>query len=286
MSLFGDFLVLHLPRYGLCNKLITWAKAYALCELSSNKMVVRGWAHFSLGVWLRREKSKRWYSGYFRQTSWLKYYLIYFFYQHKTYSDLLQSEYNTFGFDSTPYISDLPKLTPFYEGILREFWGLINKRHIAIANSLETPVIGVHIRRGDFLQSNIETDLDYFKNQISNLRNLLGESYPVILFSDGRADELKELLSLSNVKLCESKNDLVDLLHLSKSKIIITSKGSSFSYWAAFISKAVVIHHPSTWVKECRPNSINSIYFEGIVDFSTSLPPLFVENLNTMDFNN
>ena len=54
-----------------------------------------------------------------------------------------------------------------------------------------------------------------------------------------------KIKKLSNTKFFNSNSDLEDMLILSKSKIIITSCNSTFSYWAAFISNSPVITHPS-----------------------------------------
>ena len=56
---------------------------------------------------------------------------------------------------------------------------------------------------------------------------------------------MEKIKKLSNIKFSNSNTDIEDMLRLSKSKIIITSCNSTFSYWAAFISSSPVITHPS-----------------------------------------
>jgi hypothetical protein len=65
---------------------------------------------------------------------------------------------------------------------------------------------------------------------------------------------------------------MADMLVLSKSKIIITSMGSTFSYWAAFLSDADVINNPLDVHPRLR-NENN--LFEG------TLEDLYKQNSNT-----
>lgn len=272
-----------LPRYGLCNKLLTWAKALILANKTGKKLLVRGWFHFSIGPWLRGETNKRLYNGLLHQTPFFQFWISKLF-QSKAinYQTLLSSPLNTDDFKETPYISDLPILANYYQEIKDAFLSLIKPGQSKAIAKLHAPFIGIHIRRGDYVKIGSTTELDYFKEHILKLRELLEFEAPVTIFTDGKSGELETLLEINNVAIFPSQNDLIDLLVLSKSKILITSKASSYSYWAAFISESVILHHPQTWVKQCRPAAINELFFEGIINWEAKQPELFIENIQNL----
>ncbi len=102
------------------------------------------------------------------------------------------------------------------------------------------------------------------------------------IFSDGLDYELKEILELDQTNRFHNQNDLVDVITLSKSKILMTTKESSYSYWAAFLSDGAVLHHPETWVTQCRDQKTNEIVFDGLINTSEALPDLLLETIKTI----
>ena len=56
-----------LPRGGLGNKLLVWARATVFGALNNLPVVTTGWADVRIGPLLRRERFKRYYFGYFRR---------------------------------------------------------------------------------------------------------------------------------------------------------------------------------------------------------------------------
>ena len=112
----------------------------------------------------------------------------------------------------------------------------------------------------------------------------LGVAVLIIVSSvfNGFEKELKPLLEEPDVYYFKPVNDLVDLLVLSSSKVIITTKASTYSYWAAFISDAIVLHHPKTNVPQCRPDDFNKVHFEGAVDPEKPLPDQLIHELKQL----
>lgn len=266
-------LYLNFPRFGLCNKLLCWANAFVWCKRNNAELVVSGWTHIPIGSILRAEKSLRWYRNFFNNErgNWFN---KIFFYKAKVISSIEEvslDSHKLYKYEATPYISDLPKLSPYREEIKSEFFKMIKRKHLRTFEEIAPPVIGLHIRRGDFLKSGSQTDLSYYSELVERLREISGSELPVTIFTDGYPDELTEVLRLPKVKLFDSVNDLVDLLVLSSSKVLVTTVGSSYSYWAAFISEGVVLHHPTTWIEQCRPQHINKKKFEG--KYTSKNPP-------------
>ena len=97
---------------------------------------------------------------------------------------------------------------------------------------------------------NQRIDLSWYLGLIKNINQITKFKYSIDIFSDGNSKELKELLSIANVRLISSNFALFDLLRLSKGKIIITSL-SSFSMWACFLQKK---DGHSIWYKNSQLN--------------------------------
>ena len=56
-----------IPRCGLGNKMLVWAKACVFAKKHDLPMFTYGWEQFNIGPWLRGEKSNRYYAGYFKK---------------------------------------------------------------------------------------------------------------------------------------------------------------------------------------------------------------------------
>ncbi|QXP80019.1 MULTISPECIES: alpha-1,2-fucosyltransferase [Winogradskyella] len=277
-------LYLKFPRYGLCNKIITWAKAFVWCKENDADLFVKSWVHVPIGSVLRREKAKRWYRNFFITPSMPFLKKIKFFKApiiHSIDDDKIKGN-QYYKFESTPLITDIPLLANYRNEIITSFFEMIEEKHLKTLEQIKSPIIGVHIRRGDFITNGSVLDLTYYIDVINDLRKINGNNLEVVIFSDGHENELLSILELPNVSLFKTVNDLIDLIVLSRSEILVTTKGSSYSYWAGFISDAAVIHHPETWVKECRPEKINTLKYEGVYPEANCWPDLLIKNIKVI----
>jgi hypothetical protein len=66
--------------------------------------------------------------------------------------------------------------------------------------------------------------------------------------------------------MMEGNPDIADLILLSKSRVIVTSATSTFSYWAGFLSEAALIMHPAHIHGSVRPSGCMDKYYEGPFD--------------------
>jgi hypothetical protein len=123
-------------------------------------------------------------------------------------------------------------------------------------------VISVHIRRGDFKFGNPITSLSFFIDAINSIRNVYGDELPVTIFTDAENTEIEDVLKLPAVCLSEEKPDILDILIMSMSRFIILSQSSTFSYWGAFLSDAVILKPHTDWQQYIRSSKINSNYPE------------------------
>jgi hypothetical protein len=138
---------------------------------------------------------------------------------------------------------------------------------------LEAPVIGLHVRMGDYrpLQPGEDfaktgltrTPLGYFIEVIESVRRAHGSRLPVTIFSDGHDHELRELLAIPGVKRARPSSDIVDMLLLGRSRVVVCSAGSTFSYWSAFLADAPVILHPDHIHQSIRSASLGTTFYEG-----------------------
>jgi len=277
-----------LPRAGLGNQLFPLLKAYTFAHLNNLPVLVTNYRQVKIGPWLRGERNKRVYNGFFN------------FEKNRIAAQFDKWKVKNISAEISipePEIKKLESKDVFTKYFLfheiphyaRRFEGLTDNRELVInelnklirpsikkrLEELEPPCIGVHIRMADFKklregekfgkEGATRTPEDYFVKTIQSIRNMYGDNLPVSIFTDGSKKEFSILLQQPKIDFIEGNNDLVDLLLLSKSDIIITSGGSTFSYWAAFLSDAIVIMHPSFSNIKIRPESVDTQY-EGVFD--------------------
>lgn len=274
---------LKFDRYGLCNKIIMWAKAYVFAKNNNAILITSSWFHIPFGNLIRREKTLRVYWSFFnnKKSPFLFNFILKKLPRFSSI-DKQNVRFTKAVFEGIPYVSDLPLLAPYRNEIINSFYNMITKENKLKIENNEFPVIGVHIRRGDFNVNGSATCNEYYINLIEKIRALSDKNLPVTIFSDGFDNELEEILNLKHTKRFKTQNDLVDLVVMSRSEILVTSKGSSYSYWAAFMSNSIVIHHPETWVENCRDKQTNKNIFEGAVKIEEKIPELLISNIRSI----
>jgi hypothetical protein len=114
---------------------------------------------------------------------------------------------------------------------------------------------------------------------LKQIRVKIGWCIPATIYSDGLESELKDILNLPQVELAEQKSDILDLIELSQSRILITSVGSSFSYWASFISKGITINYQKEWRQYIKSDSNDVISLEWYIDYQNDFPSLLVDQI-------
>jgi hypothetical protein len=276
-----------LPHAGLCNQLFSLMKAVVHSNLTGQNFRVCNYNQLKIGPYIRFEKTKRKYNKFFKfqkgllddfMTRFLIYYLI------KRERVIFNPPIN-----SKIAISSLfyhyPHWSNYFEG-LNEYRQMVKKCLFEILNpkilenyhNVSSPEVGLHVRLGDFRKLKIGENFNivgavrtpeyYFIDIIRKLREFNGFDLPITIFTNGYKEDMPELFSLPNVIIPKPNSDIGDLLHLSKSKIIVTSAGSTFSYWAGFLSESPIILHPDYIHKPIR---IDKNLFEGPIDLYLDL---------------
>jgi hypothetical protein len=300
-----------LPKAGLGNMLLVWARAVLFAEINSLPILAPNWQQFRIGPYLRGERDRRDYWFFFHRNNYLSMWselVATYSRPEKHYNpdpvrlDLSSFQENLnnhiFVFNSIPHWSD-------YFEYIRDFQPLIKQKLLkdiraSVLKKIEElpePQIGLHLRMGDFkivqagedfsTLGSMRTPVSWFIRVISCIRNQVGSDVPVTIFSDGHDYEIEELLRLPAVYRAPSNHALSDLLTLSKSRVLITSSGSTFSGWASYLGQCPTIWHPAHFHAGVFPESLKEIVFEGGFDpTSMAIPNLLLRNIQAIFHDN
>lgn len=282
-----------LPRAGLGHSLLVWARAAVFAHINRLRLQTVGWNQVRIGPWLRQERTKRFYGTYFNPDADIwdrlsvrplyhatpdRYKLV-----NPPVEPLPERELERLrwiAFSDVSHWSDYFRdLKPYRSFVCETLFGRVRPHlHRALA-SCARPSIGVHARMGDFRPlapgedfakvGAVRTPQSYFVDVIKTVRAQMGTVAPVTIFSDGRHHELADILSLPATELAPPRPDIVDMLLLSRSEVIVASAGSSFSYWAGFLSDAPIVLHPDHIHASIRPES-SRLYEGPVAGFSRS----------------
>ncbi|MDI1483033.1 hypothetical protein [Polyangium sp. y55x31] len=287
-----------LPRTGLGNMLLVWARAAAFAELNGLPLVTTGFGAVRVGPWLRGERQKRIYVADFLPPSPARL-------AHATTLALAGRVVREppvarlpEGADKngTVYVYDtLPDFFMSFaehrDFLRRSLLAMLAPTRRRALDAAAAPFIGVHVRGGDFgplapghdlSRSLGPTPLSHFIRLIEGIRAIASEPVPVTVFSDSSDHELAPLLALPRTTRAPERPAIVDLLLLARSRVVIPSAWSTFSMWSAFLSDAPVLLHPMEHehLRSIRPASLNRRFYEGTVPQNIAdWPPLLRENL-------
>jgi hypothetical protein len=293
-----------LPSAGLGNKMLVWARAVAFARQNPMSLFVTGWEQIKLGPLLRRERSARLYFGYFDDpcaVDPLGGLILRRAERRCVEPEIAALPPLAAGEPVTAYVfREVPHWSDYFAGIREHcgqvraaFHAIVKPEHRREVSRRPAPFIGVHVRLGDFRAlrpgedfakvGQVRAPLSYFRSRIEGIRRVYGGTAPVTLFSDGRDEDLAELLALPEVRRSTGPSDLVDLLLLARSRAIVVAPGSSFGQWAGFLADAPVLHHPAHFHAPSRPPELNERWYEGPAGESAeSWAPLLIENLRRM----
>lgn len=266
----------YFPDTGLGNKLLIWAKAFVFAQKHQLEFFCAPWWGIHFGSWIRNEKRKRLYLGYFKEDSWMKSLRLFFFRRHAQLIDEPTSVVRheaavLYRFRTVVTSADyFASIKPYRREVKDALYAMLQPGLLQKLNNTPAPVIGVHIRRGDFKFGSTITPLSFFIETIMAIRSVTGKELPVTVFTDAYAHELDELLALRAVSISAAKADILDILLLSRSEICVLSISSTFSFWGGFLCDGIVLMHPEEWHPVLRPVSVNGQHYEG--KFNPVLP--------------
>ena len=252
--------------------LMIWARGVVFARLNGFNLATSPWWGFRWGALLRREQKKRLYWKYFVETPLHVQLLACFQWRFKRViiepaveklTGISLHDKTLFLFNQVMPDYDLfGSIKNYHSIIATELFQVLHPSRKELLTKFEQPVIGIHIRRGDFKLGSTLTPIDFFIDGINIIRQQVGECLPVTVFTDADKDELGSLFLLPSIKLAEEKADILDILLLSKSRFLLLSAGSTFSYWAAFLSDAFVIRPASDWLGQIRDVTPGKDFFD------------------------
>ena len=258
------------PKTGLGNMLLVWANAAVFAHMNQLQLQTSRWWSLHWGAWWRRESKKRFYFSYFKEAGFAKraQFTLQYFYRKVVLNPLLEKLTAGESGSCSLYIFNklvtheqmFLKLAPHKEMLSVSLLAMLREDKKKQLESYKVPEMSVHIRRGDFITTGQATSLDFFITGIRETRKALGRDVPVTVFTDAAPHELVALFELPAIRMAEPKADILDIVLMSKSRILMLSQSSSFSYWAAFLSDAVVIMKHDDWQERIKPD--NADYHE------------------------
>ena len=119
--------------------------------------------------------------------------------------------------------------------------------------------IGIHVRLGDFPSvagNNVyyRIPLQWYIACLREIRRSIKMDLEAIIFSDASDLELESLLNEPFVNRSPFKESITDMLALSQSLVIITSR-STFSLWGSFLGQV-----PSIWFPPKSDICVNAVF--------------------------
>lgn len=285
-----------LPRTGLGNMLYVWARGEVLARKLGVEPVVSAWSQLHLGPILRRERSRRFYHRQLYASPLVSRIRAYWQSRNQpTFADNHDGVELILSHDSRRSISVIDRmgdapgddsfrdLKPHRDFLKAKLWGRLYPHVVHEVESARAACIGIHVRRGDFQNSDWFTPINYFCERLQSIRDVSGESLQATVFSDGTNEDISQLLKMTDVCRAPRRSDVADLLVLSKSRLIVASGVSTFSNWASFLSDGVIIRHPQWMHKTMRANELNQERFEGTPGMShANWPDLLTQNIRAL----
>lgn len=228
-----DLLCFRVGGSGLANCLFVYAKAIVLAHLSDAKIIAPTWRNLSLGTYLRKETDKRHYCGLFTKRGEVSGIKRWFYLLFKRRTNDINTIRKTNGILEVEGIYDF--FTPLldHHKLVADY--ILSHINTGILKSVASfdfkKTIAVHIRLGDFPASR-RVPMEWYISKIKDYNN----THRILLFSDGSDSELKDVLSLNNVKRVYFGGAIQDIVAISKCDYLIGSD-SSFSAWGAFLGQ-------------------------------------------------
>lgn len=258
MSLFALPVV---GRAGLGNMLFPWARAEIFADQSGARILAPRWTSIRVGPYLRREPVKRNYIGFFSEPQHVR--------GLSRLAITLGAKYVAEADRDAPNDGATSLIRPtvvVFEGIdglfealvkhpdliRRRLWAMTRQPMRATGAEHGGRFIAMHIRRGDLTRQRLlpeqlaqYTPISWFVGMVRAVRrHRLLASAPIVVFTDGSGDEVRDVLSFDNVHLHRPRTAIADLWALTHANLLFASGFSTFSMWASFLGRMPTIYAP------------------------------------------
>jgi hypothetical protein len=270
-----NFFFFRLFGPGLGNSLIPWARSIIYKKKFNVKVIEPTWLNIKIGTLYRGEKDKRFYINLFNKTinsitGLKKIYFIVFY--KKIYENNLKS-----FFKEKKNILIVKGLKNYFEDlkgyndlIKSSLLNLVKKEDLKKISNFDINSISIHIRRSDFkTYKSLITRDEWFIKIINFLNKNINKK--IYIFSDAQNFELRNILKYPNVQRLDYGSSILDLLAMSKSKLFVGSKSSTFSHWVSYLGLM-----PTIWPLDCAINKKRKLANNEIETDSNNIPRNFI----------
>jgi hypothetical protein len=249
-----EFIFFRLFGPGIGNSLLVWARALIYSQKHNLKMLQPAWKNFAIGPIIRQQKDFRRYTNIFKDDSNYLNNLRLLLFKRKIFEENLVS--HKFKSEDILIVKGLRNFfNDLYEAndlIYKHLLAMTNDKLLHGLNFNYDNSITLHVRRSDFHGSTVATEINddqWFIRVVNLLRKKLSKNLKVYIFTDVKSNQIKELMSLPNTFRLDYKISVADLLSMTKSKIFIGSKHSTFSHWVSYLGQM-----PTVWSNGCLIN--------------------------------
>lgn len=235
-----NFGIIRFRGSGLANCLFVASRAFVISHKFNLTFLNPTWTNFSFGPYIRGESDKRHYFRLFKSSgvTGIAKLRILMSLPRISLNNALEFQKGIVFIDGlNGYFEQLIEHQPLIQGFIFSLVSdeIINKfRHLDFSN-----VIGIHVRLGDYPESR-RTSLEWYIEMIELINEVGRNRFEFYLFSDGKQEELKTLISIHRVKKVFFGSSIEDIIALSNCRVIIGSD-STFSAWAAFLGNTPII---------------------------------------------
>jgi len=247
-------------REGLANRLYPWGRAELFCRHHQAAMLAPRWVRLKLGPLLRGDRDKRFYVGQFGNHGYVAGLKKWWILKTARIIDEKSFRPEMLGESRRPLVVDFSGMT----GEFATLWGsqeYLYSRLLSILSPAarqmfaQTAIdwqIGLHVRRTDMpvmtagaqAASFAAQPEAWFTGVLRKLRAAAGWTVPARIFTDARANDLPLLSQEPAVSIGPAMPAVVDLLLMSRSRVLITSGKSTFSHWAVFFGQMASVWYP------------------------------------------
>jgi len=272
-----EFLLTRFFGGGLGNILFPWARSIVAAKKYGLQSIAPTWLNLRVGSIIRKESDLRFYSDLFVNTHndihGLKKIIILLFSRKVSEKELGQGYMHKTG------VVIFTGMEGFFQPIIHDY-SFINSRLIKMTSPKHlmglsydfSNSISLHVRLGDFKVGKQTTPIAWFVDVVNMVRKNSRSNLKVYIFSDGSDTELAPLLAIDDSQRLAFGSSIADLIALSRSNILVGSKGSTFSMWAAYLGRMPVIWPMGGLTQRLYPDN----YFQEIESDGLSLPETFV----------
>ena len=254
---------IRLGGVGLGNLLLPWARALVYARPRGIAVEWPIWPQYYSEAWERGDHDKRFYGTFFRRTAeytppqwvWETKRIPFRWFQKELILKFTEDQKSDFEASVEAAILCFRGCRSFYKDLLghsKQIWDelrKISRLNLSEARERGQGAIGVHVRLGDFSQRGWATPIDWYVEQVSEIRKRLPRKR-VVVFCDDGPQAIERLLAFNDVEYSStSSNALLDLAHMSGVDGLIAGNGSTFSGWAIFFGGMPIL----TWADQYWP---------------------------------